>query len=351
MPSTSHSLLDRDRRVLSTITEHTEDLPSRTMSFAASSRPVTQYSSHSSEAVRRSTYLPAVAGPSHIRSSTDPATRPQTPGRAGVSNLIAHFESVTAPAHGHGRTVSAPAGPRSPSPYATTPFSQTIPTLSTNASGLGYTTSSMGSAMSYGSSVYSYSSRPSSPTKLSRTGSVISGPRAPSSVSADSRRTPGTHSRSQSEVSGYSGTPSRSATSTFTGLTGGASVTGTEATTMTPTPTLSTTSLRRPQGSRSPLTQVKNVVSAFKAKTPVLRKTQTATSPTPSEGRRRSRRSITPNVPGGSSRGRQSEAGLSDISSNPGGTPKSEPPAVADTPPPFDVTQLGETGEVRYCLF
>ena len=269
-------------------------------------------------------FVPPVAGPStHVRSSTDPSNRPQTPGR-GVTNLIAQFEARNASpfAHGHSRTASAPLGPRSPSPYAPTiPFSQVPPAAD-------------------------YSSRSLSPTK-NRMSSMVSGPRAPSSVSgsSDSRRTPGAHSRSQSEVSGYSGVPSRSATSTFTGLTGSM----TETTSATPTATASTITLRRPQGSpRSPLTQVKNVVSAFKAKTPVLRKTQPS-SPTPSEGRpRRGRRSMTPSV--GGPRERPDDA-ASDVSPSAfEATPRmiGVPGPGEITPPPIDVSQLGEDGEVSF---
>lgn len=351
MYSMDQSPFDRDRRILSTISEHTENAESRPTSYAVGSRPVTQYSTHGGgEQVRRSTLaLPSADTSAHIRSSTDPSARSQTPGR-GVSNLIAQFEArTTSPfPQGHTRTASAPAGPRSPSPYAPAiSFSQTMPATAVGL-GFGASTSGLGSMMGYGSGL-GYDSRSSSPTK-GRIGSAVSGPRAPSSVSGstDSRRTPGTYSRSQSEVSGYSGTPSRSATSTFTGLTG--SVTPTETTTATPSATASLT-LRRPQGSpRSPLTQVKNVVSAFKAKTPVLRKTQ-ASSPAQSEGRnRRGRRSITPSVTGSSARGTPDppdvSSGMIDI------TPRSIGiPGLNDiVPPPIDVSQLGEDGEVS-CLF
>lgn len=348
-PSTGRSLFDRNQRVLSTISEHTENISSRPPSFAPGSRPVTQYSTHGgAEHVRRSTLVPPIEGPSsHARSTTDPSTRPQTPGR-GVTTLIAQFEARNASpfAHGHTRTASAPAGPRSPSPYAPAiPFSQTMPATAVGL-GLGATTSGLGSISGYGSAAGYNNSRSSSPTK-GRMGSMVSGPRALSSVSgsSDSRRTPGAHSRSQSEVSGYSDMPSRSETSTFTGLTGSM----TETTTATPTATTSTITLRRPQGSpRSPLTQVKNVVSAFKAKTPVLRKTQPS-SPTPSEGRpRRGRRSMTPSV--GGPRERPDDAS-SDLS--PGAFDTTPRMIGVDgpgdiTPPPIDVSQLGEDGEVSF---
>ncbi|GJE86399.1 hypothetical protein PsYK624_024790 [Phanerochaete sordida] len=341
--STSDNLLDRSRRVLSTITEHTEDISSRPTSFAAGSgRPATQYSTYLGEPSRRSTYASGASPSAHIRSSTDPASASPAPGRPAVSNLIAQFEAkkISPELPGHSRTASAPsapAGPRSPSPYATSPFSHTT---SLAAAGLGYTTSGLGSATGsfYGGS------RPSSPTK-SRTGSVVSGPRAPPSASGDSRRTPSTHSRSQSEASGYSSTPSRSATSTFTGLTGSASVSPTDASMSIPTAGPSVVSLRRPQGSpRSPLAQVKNVVSAFKAKTPVLRKAQ-PTSPSRSEGRRRSRRSVTPSMASTPARGRDTPR--SDVSPSVTDASRSEgTPAPAEPiPPPFDISQLGETAE------
>lgn len=341
----SRNLTDRDRRVLSTISERTENISSRPTSYgqqAAGIRSSAQYLEDTGTANRRSAHAANIAPPSaHLRSTTEPAVRPNTPGR-GVSEIIAQFEAKRAAGdgyslflQGHARTTSAPSGPRSPSPYATTIASQTMPTLSSLNRDAGYT-------YGYGaSSGYSYSSRPSSPSK-SRAGSVVSGPRPPPSF-IDSRTTPVTHSRTQSEVSGYSAASSR-VSDTFTGLTGSGSVTGTDSASVAPT----AFSLRRPHSSpRSPITQVTNIVAAWKGKTPVLSKTsRRSLTPSPAQsdaGRRR--RSFTRSASGKPRR--VSDSASSDAGSirSPGSGARNAQ-ASASLPPPFDASEFGVVGEV-----
>lgn len=354
---------DRDRRVLSTITEHTENLSSRPTSLGhtgAGPRPSTHYSNDSGN--WRPVQPAGIAAPTaHFRSTTDPTARPNTPGR-GVSHIIAQFEAKRAAGEGgspftqgHTRTSSAPVGPRSPSPYAIATSSQTMPALSALTRDSGYTygttpyaTSGMASTVGYGASTgYTYSSRPSSPSK-SRGGSVVSGPRPPRST--DPRMTPITHSRTQSETSGYSVTTPSRVSDTFTGLSGTGSVTGTESAAITP----SAFSLRRPQTSpRSPITQVTNIVAAWKGKTPVMSKTgRRSLTPSPAHsdtGRRR--RSFTQRTASGKAR-RVSDAASSDTSSvqSPRSGGRIANPGAA-LPPPFDASEFGIAGEVSTLLF
>lgn len=348
--STTNTLLDRERRVLSTISEHTENLSSRPNSFTQSgqgSRPNTHYSAGSAGDRRSANLEPSSAHSVHARAATEPALnppltpsrpRPATPGsRAG--ELIAFFEDkvaspvITGPLRGHSRNASVPIGPRSPSPYTMT-NSQTFPSLTyTSSSGYGYgSTTGYGSITGYGSGTGYGSSRPSSPTK-SRTGSAVSSsllsppPRASTTLSSDSRFL-SSHTRSGSvpfsSTGSYTGsdtytgtrtstgtdTYTRSSTDTYTATrTGTGSNTYTTSnpttyttsnpttytstltrstldttTTTTATPTIS--SLRRPQTSpRSPLTSVRNIVAAWKERTPSLSKSvrSSASSPSPSQ--------------------------------------------------------------------
>ncbi|OBZ76664.1 hypothetical protein A0H81_03303 [Grifola frondosa] len=253
--SATNTPLDRDRRVLSTISERTEN-QSRPTSFAQSggaqgSRPTTQYTAGD----RRSGHIGSAVSPSpHVRAATEPSGA-HTPGRVlnvpgrRAGELIAFFEDkgVADPASphsaGHTRTTSVPMGPRSPSPYTTT--------HSRSMSTLGYTSPT---SYGYGSTTgYGNSSRPSSPTK-SRTGttasssdpittmsSLLSPPHRGSASLSDSRLQSGTAGTttqtSQTRSTGtYSG--SSTYTPTFTSSSYG---------TITATPTAS--SLRRPQTS------------------------------------------------------------------------------------------------------
>ncbi|KAI0672290.1 hypothetical protein C8Q78DRAFT_1188212 [Trametes maxima] len=314
--SLAETLLDRERRVLSTISEHTEN-PSRPNSFAQSgsgqgSRPNTHYSTNPGDN-RRSANLDDRTSPAlqsyHARAATDPSGVPSghTPGRVvnvpgrRAGELIAFFEEKQTGSGrdsprllGHTRTLSAPMGPRSPAPRSPSPYtttmSQSMSTFGHTASTTGY---GYGSTTGYGTSTYGYGSRPSSPTK-SRSGSSVSSsgpmstllsppPRGSTSLSADSRFPP---------TSSGTFTQTRSGTGTFTGT--GPTTSGTytntntfSSTGFTTTATPTASSLRRPQTSpRSPLTSVRNIVAAWKERTPSLGKSirSNNTSPSPTQG-------------------------------------------------------------------
>ncbi|KAI0752741.1 hypothetical protein C8Q80DRAFT_472567 [Daedaleopsis nitida] len=295
------TLLDRERRVLSTISEHTEN-NSRPNSFAQSgSRPNTLYSNNSG-GNRVSANLEDRASPAlHTRSATDPSGTPghasgrvlNVPGRR-AGELIAFFEEKQTTTGresprllGHTRTLSAPIGPRSPAPRSPAPRSPSpyTTTMSQSMSTFGNTT------YGYGSSTYGYSSRPSSPTK-SRAGSsvsssgpvttmssVLSPPAHGTTLSSDSRFPP---------TSSETYTQTRSGTSTYTpsGTTTSGTYTNTF-TSFTTTATPTASSLRRPQTSpRSPLTSVRNIVAAWKERTPSLSKSvrSNTNSPSPTQG-------------------------------------------------------------------
>ncbi|KAI9060094.1 hypothetical protein FKP32DRAFT_1595832 [Trametes sanguinea] len=316
--SLADTLLDRERRVLSTISEHTEN-QSRPTSFAQSgsgqgSRPTSQYNQPAE--ARRSANLDGRASPAlpsmHSRAATDPSGAPaaHTPGRVvnvpgrRAGELIAFFEEKQGATgrdsprlYGHTRTLSAPMGPRSPAPRSPSPYtttvSQSMSTFGHTATTTGY---GYGSTTGYGTSTYGYSSRPSSPTK-SRAGSSVSSsgpittmssllsppPRGTASLSSDSRLPP---------TSSGTFTQTRSGPSTFTGAgpTTSASYTDTNTFTssgFTTTATPTASSLRRPQTSpRSPLTSVRNIVAAWKERTPSLGKSirSNTTSPSPTHG-------------------------------------------------------------------
>ncbi|OSD01052.1 hypothetical protein PYCCODRAFT_1436831 [Trametes coccinea BRFM310] len=316
--SLADTLLDRERRVLSTISEHTEN-QSRPNSFAQSgsgqgSRPTSQYNQPAE--IRRSANLDGRASPvlpsMHSRAATDPSGTPaaHTPGRVvnvpgrRAGELIAFFEEKQGATgrdsprlYGHTRTLSAPMGPRSPAPRSPSPYtttvSQSMSTFGHTATTTGY---GYGSTTGYGTSTYGYSSRPSSPTK-SRAGSSVSSsgpittmssllsppPRGTTSLSTDSRLPPtssGTFTQTRSGPSTFTGT----GPTTTTSYTGTNTFTSSGFTT-TATPTAS--SLRRPQTSpRSPLTSVRNIVAAWKERTPSLGKSirSNTTSPSPTQG-------------------------------------------------------------------
>ncbi|KAI0657509.1 hypothetical protein C8Q70DRAFT_919348 [Cubamyces menziesii] len=397
--SIADTLLDRERRVLSTISEHTEN-PSRPNSFAQSgsgqgSRPNTQYSNNSGEN-RRSANMDGRASPAlpslHSRAATDPSGAPagHTPGRVlnvpgrRAGELIAFFEEKQTASgrdsprlYGHARTLSAPMGPRSPAPRSPSPYTTTMsPSMSTfghtaTASGYGYTTG-------YGTSTYGYSSRPSSPTK-SRAGSSVSSsgpittmssllsppPRGSVTLSADSRlpTSSGTFTQTRSGPSTYTGTgPTTTASYSTTNPT--TTTLSSSGFTTTATPTAS--SLRRPQTSpRSPLTSVRNIVAAWKERTPSLgksaRSNTTSPSPPPGEGlfslRRRAERGNARlrdrALSGMDESGRFVERAYEGEMSTSEGASMS---ASGVLPPAFDLSELGQyanaggTQEVSYLL-
>ncbi|TBU45494.1 hypothetical protein BD309DRAFT_1017792 [Dichomitus squalens] len=321
------ALLDRERRVLSTISEHTEER-SRPTSFAQSgsggSRPTSMYATIPATEHRRSVNLEggmASPVPFHSRSATDPSgSHSPAPGATGrvlnvpgrrAGELIAFFEEKRAETGsprllGHTRTLSAPMGPRSPAPRSPAPRSPSpyTTTMSQSLSTFPYTggstTYGYGTTTGYGSSTYGYSSRPSSPTKSSRAGSSVSssGPITTMSsvLSPPSRGTPLT-SESRFTPTSNTFTQTRTTTDTYTrtgsgGSAASGSVTGTGSysntfTGFTSTATPTASSLRRPQTSpRSPLTSVRNIVAAWKERTPSLGKSvrSAATSPSPTQG-------------------------------------------------------------------
>jgi hypothetical protein len=311
----------RDARILSTITERTENPSSRPTSYNLSvpgSRPV-------SDAIRRS------AVSLHSRGVTEPGPSPATPSRR-TGDLIAFFEDKSSSSdnssrpyspYDHRRTGSVPAGPRSPSPYTQT--SQSIPTFTTT--------------YGYGSS----NSRPSSPSKSwsSQSRSYTSGTPSRSLLSPPPHsNTTGTDSRLESPYTS-SETPTYSNTFTPTSY----SFTNTSATTQG-------TSLRRPQTSpRSPLSSVRNIVAAWKSRSPSFDKSSqvSVTDTTPEEGffsiRRRAER--------GFQRERASIGGESGPSTfrRSGPSHNQEAPSTPRTStsltpsgvvsPPFDLTELG----------
>ncbi|KAK7678727.1 hypothetical protein QCA50_018309 [Cerrena zonata] len=347
-----NSILDRDRRVLSTISEHTENISSRPTSFAQSggapgSRPVTHYSTSGDN--RRSMHVDA--GPSmssHVRSATEPQRTltpgPRPPPGTRVGEKVAFFEQrsgATSPfIPGHSRTASAPSGPRPQGSIATsTTQSQSMPTMSTFTSGYSGTTgygSSGYTTTGYGTGTYT-SSRPSSPTKSSW---------GSSAVSEDTRTTPRTshtYSRSVGGTSTYTGTGTDTYTRTYTG-----SVTNTDTLTQTYTAPTSDTytqtasSLRRPQASpRSPLSAVRNIMQKWREQTPSLAKTaRSSTTPSPEGGMRRgsrrtrdramdsARRVSASSVPDDDDRSMRSDSDIHSVSD--------------ELPPPFDLAALGQ---------
>jgi hypothetical protein len=311
----------RDARILSTITERTENPSSRPTSYNLSvpgSRPV-------SDAIRRS------AVSHHSRGVTEPGPSPPTPSRR-TGDLIAFFEDKSSSSdnssrpyspYDHRRTGSVPAGPRSPSPYTQT--SQSIPTFTTT--------------YGYGSS----NSRPSSPSKSwsSQSRSYTSGTPSRSLLSPPPHsNTTGTDSRLESPYMS-SETPTYSNTFTPTSY----SFTNTSATTQG-------TSLRRPQTSpRSPLSSVRNIVAAWKSRSPSFDKSSqvSVTDTTPEEGffsiRRRAERGFQrerASIGGESGPSTFRRSGPShnqEVPSTPRTNTSLTPSGIVS--PPFDLTELG----------
>ncbi|KAH9921772.1 uncharacterized protein B0H18DRAFT_537356 [Fomitopsis serialis] len=263
MPTT-----ERGPRVLSTISEHTENTPSRPSSYPSAG-----------DANRLSAHIEGIV--SRSRSATEPSQTtqpprplPSTPGPKVVER-IAFFEDRTAassgspgPFFGHARTGSAPSAIRSPSPYTTTQ-SRSMPTLSSTAYGYGSTTG-------YGSA--SYGSRPSS-----RTGSAVSysgpnttmssmlspPPRAHSALSWDSfnpTSTEATTLTTRTPVSATTYTASGMGTGTYTNP--NSNTFSNTLSSLDPTTTTQTTSTLTPRqmtpNDRTALSQVRNVISRWK---------------------------------------------------------------------------------------
>ena len=314
----TYSIYNREGNRLSTISERTENIPSRPISYL---RDGARPTNPTPEGPRLSAHRMSTASPGHFhtRSVTDLTSDRPTGRRTG--DLIAFFEdraSPSDPSFGHSRTSSMP-GNRAHSPFF--PPSQSTPYMS-STTGYGYTTTGFGTSTGYGS-------RPSSPAK-SKAGSTISSVSDP--LSASSLLAPPTR--------GLTATTGRSATrlsptdfaSTF-------SNTFAEARSATSSSAVSPTvsSLRRPQTSpRSHLTSVRNIVAAWKERTP-LGKTTTESSVSPivkPDGtfglRRRASRT---------ERGQQPALENAGNGHNPPATPKSANSNII--PPPFDMTELG----------
>ncbi len=310
----------RDARILSTITERTENPSSRPTSYNLSvpgSGPVSDAIKHSAVSL-------------HSRGVTEPGPSATTPSRR-TGDLIAFFEDKTSSSdnssrpyspYGHRRTGSVPAGPRSPSPY--TQSSQSIPTFTTT--------------YGYGNS----NSRPSSPSKSwsSQSRSYTSGTPSRSFLSPPPHSNTTTDSRLESPYTS-SETPTYSNTFTPTSY----SFTDTSATTQG-------TSLRRPQTSpRSPLSSVRNIVAAWKSLSPSIDESSqvSATDTTQQEGffsiRRRAERGYQrerTSMGGEFGPSTSRRSGLSrdqEVPSTPRTSTSLTPSGIV--PPPFDLTELG----------
>ena len=310
--STGLDIYNREGNRLSTISERTENIPSRPISYLRDSvRP-----SHSTpEGPRLPAHRISTASPGHLHSRSVAELTSERPVGRRTGDLIAFFEDRASPSDtsfGHSRTSSMP-GNRVHSPFF--PHSQSTPYLS---------------------STTGYGSRPSSPEK-SKAGSTISSAYSVSdALSSSSLLAPPT--RGLTTTTGRSGTnlsPS-DFTSTF-------SNTFAEARSPISSSAISPTvsPLRRPQTSpRSPLTSVRNIVAAWKERTPtVARPPQTSTESSVSpiikpDGRfglrRRASRTDRTQQPTSESAG---------PSHNPPTTPKSVSSNII--PPPFEMTDLG----------
>ncbi|KAI6145311.1 hypothetical protein BKA82DRAFT_4312648 [Pisolithus tinctorius] len=312
----TYSIYNREGIRLSTISERTENIPSRPTSYGARGAP---------EGHRLSAHRSTTASPGHLhtRSGTD-FMADRVPGRR-TGDLIAFFEdrasSPSDTSFGHTRTSSAP-GYRSRSPFF--PMGQSTPHL--------------GSTTGYGTST-GYGSRPSSPAKskagstISSASSAVSESLSMSSLLAPPTRGATTVTRSSTQLS-----PSDFASTfsnTFT-----ASRTASNTTNVTPT----VSSLHRPQTSpRSPLTSVRNIIAAWKDRTPSLDKTpkspsDTTTSPPSNTGPGTSGHGLFSLRRRASQRER-----VPDGAENSNGHRPTTPKSMASSiiPPPFDMTELG----------
>ncbi|KZT04943.1 uncharacterized protein LAESUDRAFT_702914 [Laetiporus sulphureus 93-53] len=349
-------LMDRDRRVLSTISEHTENTRSRPNSFEQpGAKPTTHYSNGSSGDEHKQS--------GHARASTEPGGTTHTPGRAlpatpglRVVEKIAFFEdkdkaSGTSPLRvlGHSRTASAPSGPRSPSPVTPTQ-SHSMPNLST--AGYGYSTTGYGSPSNKSPASLFYSGFDSTMS------SMLSPPRPATSLSGDSRVPPSTTGTavftnySPGHIGLQTASPSTSyvngSSSTFT-----PSFTGTSLHT---TPTSSTaTAQPMSHSERSAVNQVRSVINRWKERTPSMgRSDHSVDSPSPavSEGlfsirRRASRGSARLRDQALQAAYRQSGRSISDQVIPEAGVPESTNGSESLStsgllPPPFDLAELGQ---------
>lgn len=312
----TYSIYNREGIRLSTISERTENIPSRPTSYGT--RAIT-------EGLRLSGIRNSSASPGHFYSRSAADLPPDRLSGRRTGDLIAFFEDrASTPSESsfsHSRTTSMPAY-RSHTPFR--PMVQSTPHLD------------------YAPST-GYSSRSPSPAK-NKVGSAISSASSfvSESFSMSSLLSPPTRGPTTTTQSGTQLSPSDFASTfsnTFT-----ASRTATTSTNVTP----SVSSLRRPQTSpRSPLTSVRNIVAAWKERTPAVTKmtqssTESSTSPPPNgQGpnrngfslRRRARRSdshLPEHVPN-----------LEGTAENINGHPHLAASSSGIIPPPFDMTELG----------
>ncbi|KAI0037086.1 hypothetical protein K488DRAFT_81579 [Vararia minispora EC-137] len=300
----------RDARILSTITERSENPSSRPTSYNQSGQGLRPNSGVITS--RLSTHS------GHSRGATDPgpSDRPVPLGRR-AGELIAFFEEKNTPERvvspfSHSRTASVPSGPRSPSPYTTM----------------------LSGSTSYGYGSYS---RPSSPTKSSMTPSRSLLP-------------PGPAQRAHAPASGTPYTTSGFTPSTFSTV---------ESSEITPRQS----SLRRPQTPRSPLTSVRNIVAAWKDREPERTGKSTDAGPFPAtkdgdedgffslrrraeRGFLRARRESGEHGGVGPSNSNQRDNALSyDRDRDLPATPRTESTSLISNtviPPPLDLAELGQ---------
>lgn len=321
----TYSIYNRDGNRLSTISERTENIPSRPISYL---RDGARPANPTPEGPRLSAHRISTASPGHFHSRSVTDLTSDRPVGRRTGDLIAFFEDRASPSDtsfGHSRTSSMP-GNRAHSPFF--PHSQSTPYMS-STTGYGYTTTGYGSSTGYGS-------RPSSPAK-SKAGSTISSASSVSdALSSSSLLAPPT--RGPTTTIGRSGThlsPSDFASTFSNTFAEARSATSSSAISPTVSP------LRRPQTSpRSPLTSVRNIVAAWKERTPAPgttahSSTESSVSPViKSEGhfglRRRASRA---------ERGQQPNLESAGNSYNLPATPRSANSNII--PPPFDMTELG----------
>ncbi|KAF9224785.1 hypothetical protein BS17DRAFT_731403 [Gyrodon lividus] len=329
----TYSIYNREGNRLSTISERTENIPSRPVSYL---RDGARPANPTPEGNRLSAHRLSTASPGHLHSRSVTDLTSDRPLGRRTGDLIAFFEDrATTPSDtsfGHSRTTSMP-GYRAQSPFF--PHGQSTPYMSSTI-GYGNTTTSYNTSTGYGS-------RPSSPAK-SKVGSSISSSSSSVSEALSSASLLSPPSRGPTTTTGKSGTqlsPSDFASTFSNTFTASRSATNTSNITPTVSP------LRRPQTSpRSPLTSVRNIVAAWKERTPSLGKTQSSTESTVSlpiktEGlfslRRRASRAEYRARERAS--GSQTSSQNADNGNNHPTTPKSVNNSII--PPPFDMSELG----------
>lgn len=318
----TYSIYNREGNRLSTISERTENIPSRPVSYL---RDGAQPTTLTPDGPRLSAHRIGTTSPGHFHSRSVTDLTSDRPVGRRTGDLIAFFEDQASPSDtpfSHSRTSSMP-GNRAHSPFF--PHSQSTQYMS-STTGYGYTTTGYGTSTGYGS-------RPSSPAK-SKAGSTISSASSVSdALSSSSLLAPPT--RGPAVRSGTQLSPSDFASTFSNTFAEARSVTTSSAISPTVSP------LRRPQTSpRSPLMSVRNIVAAWKERTPALgntanSSTESAVSPVVKPERIFGLRRRASRV----EREQQSTSENTGNVHNPPTTPKSVNSSII--PPPFDMTDLG----------